>query len=126
MYYNRKLSEIHLAPKGASILSQILCINIGDQFLKAIKNKRVYQIVPLHSILINDILREFKTEMVYLGSINEKVSISGEINRTHNMSADLERNSIGYEIGFNRPDWKEIIKKKIEGKRENQGIFNYF
>lgn len=191
-----------------------LCINIGDQFLRAIKNKRVYQIVPLHALLINDILDSFQDNVVYLGSINwnkistsntsggghimgsiyfprngyffinreyiiifrkygkdprpdpkykEKSRISLEEWRTffkdtwnfpginqeiHNamfpeklprrlirmysfigdtvldpflgsgtttkIAADLGRNSIGYEIGFNRENWKEIIKKKIE------------
>ena len=65
-----------------------LCINIGDQFLRAIKNKRVYQIVPLHSLLINDILREFRDEVVYLGSINwNKVSTSNTSGGGHIMGS---------------------------------------
>ena len=189
-----------------------LCINIGEQFLRAIKNKRVYQIIPLHSYLINGILREFSDKVVYLGSINwNKVSTSNTsggghvmgsifyprngyffINReyiaifrkngkdpkpnpelkkksyipiedwrkyfkdtwnfpgitqeehdamfpeelprrlikmysfvgdtvldpflgsgtTCKIASELGRNSIGYEIGFNRENWKQIIKKK--------------
>ncbi len=204
-----------------------LCINIGDQFLRAIKNKRVYQIVPLHSLLINDILREFRDEVVYLGSINwNKVSTSNTsggghimgsifyprngyffINReyiaifrklgkdprpdpefktksyipieewrelfkdtwnfpginqeehdamfpeelprrlikmysfigdtildpflgsgtTSKTAVEMGRNSIGFEIGFNRDNWKNIIEKKIEsGIKKYPAKFNYF
>lgn len=197
-----------------------ICINIGDQFLRAIKNKRVYQIIPLHSYLVNELLREFGDKAVYLGSINwNKVSTSNTsggghimgsifyprngyffINReyiaifrklgkdpkadpelkkksyipiekwreffkdtwsfpginqeihdamfpeelpqrlikmysfvgdtvldpflgsgtTCKVASDLGRNSIGFEIGFNRKNWKALIKQKIE-----LGIKNY-
>ena len=204
-----------------------LCINIGDQFLRAIKNQRVYQIVPLHSHLINDILREFIDEVVYLGSINwSKVSTSNTsggghvmgsifyprngyffINReyiaifrklgkdprpdpelkeqsyipiedwrelfkdtwnfpgivqkdhdamfpeelprrlirmysfagdtvldpflgsgtTSKVAVEMGRNSIGYEIGFNRDSWKQIVKQKISsGVKNYPAKFNYY
>ena len=204
-----------------------LCINIGDQFLRAIKNKRVYQIIPLHSLLINQILTNFREELVYLGSINwNKVSTSNTsggghimgsiyfprngyffINReyiaifrklgkdpkpdallkersrisieewrkffkdswnfpginqedhdamfpeelprrlirmysfvgdtvldpflgsgtTSKMASDLGRNSIGFEIGFNRDNWENIIKRKIEtGAKIYPAKFNYY
>ncbi len=204
-----------------------LCINIGDQFLRAIKNKRVYQIVPLHSLLINEILREFGDDVVYLGSINwNKVSTSNTsggghimgsifyprngyffINReyiaifrklgkdprpdqelkehsyipiedwrelfkdswnfpgivqkdhdamfpeelprrlirmysfagdtvldpflgsgtTSKVAVEMGRNSIGYEIGFNRDNWKQIIKQKIgSGLKNYPAKFNYY
>ncbi len=204
-----------------------LCINIGDQFLRAIKNKRVYQIVPLHSLLINEILRDFRDEVVYLGSINwNKVSTSNTsggghimgsifyprngyffINReyiaifrklgkdprpdpefkiksyipieewrylfkdswnfpginqeehdamfpeelprrlikmysfygdtildpflgsgtTSKIAVEMGRNSIGFEIGFNRDNWKNIIKKKIEsGSKKYPAKISYF
>jgi site-specific DNA-methyltransferase (adenine-specific) len=204
-----------------------LCINIGDQFLRAIKNKRIYQIIPLHSYLVNQILIEFGKNIVYLGSINwNKVSTSNTsggghvmgsifyprngyffINReyiaifkkygkdprpdpqlkkasyipiekwreyfkdtwnfpginqeehdamypeelprrlikmysfigdtvldpflgsgtTSKVASDLGRNSIGYEIGFNRENWKNIIKEKIEsGSKNYPAIFSYF
>lgn len=204
-----------------------ICINIGDQFLRAIKNKRVYQIVPLHSHLINDILRDFDNEVVYLGSINwSKVSTSNTsggghimgsifyprngyffINReyiaifrklgkdpkpdpelkersyisieewrelfkdtwnfpgivqedhdamfpeelprrlikmysfigdtvldpflgsgtTTKVAVEMGRNSIGYEIGFNRDNWKQIIKQKISsGLKKYPAKFNYY
>ncbi len=204
-----------------------LCINIGDQFLRAIKNKRVYQIIPLHSHLINDILREFIDDVVYLGSINwSKVSTSNTsggghimgsifyprngyffINReyiaifrklgkdprpnqelkeqsyipiedwrelfkdtwnfpgivqkdhdamfpeelprrlirmysfagdtvldpflgsgtTSKVAVEMGRNSIGYEIGFNRDNWKQIVKQKISsGVKSYPAKFNYY
>ena len=204
-----------------------LCINIGDQFLRAIKNQRVYQIVPLHSHLINDILRDFFDDVVYLGSINwSKVSTSNTsggghimgsifyprngyffINReyiaifrklgkdprpnqelkeqsyipiedwrelfkdtwnfpgivqndhdamfpeelprrlirmysfagdtvldpflgsgtTSKVAVEMGRNSIGYEIGFNRDSWKQIVKQKISsGVKNYPAKFNYY
>ena len=204
-----------------------LCINIGDQFLRAIKNKRVYQIVPLHSHLINDILRDFGDDVVYLGSINwSKVSTSNTsggghvmgsifyprngyffINReyiaifrklgkdprpdqelkersyipiedwrelfkdtwnfpgiiqndhdamfpeelprrlirmysfagdtvldpflgsgtTSKIAVEMGRNSIGYEIGFNRDNWKQVIKQKVSsGLKNYPAKFNYY
>lgn len=204
-----------------------ICINIGDQFLRAKEApKKVYQIIPLHSYLVNEILRELKDEIVYLGTINwSKISTSNTsggghimgsifyprngyffINReyiaifrklgkdprpvselkqasyisieewreffkdtwnfpginqdihdamfpddlpyrlirmysfvgdtvidpflgsgtTTKVAASLGRNSIGYEIGFNRENWKQIIKKKIEsGEKKYNAVFNY-
>jgi site-specific DNA-methyltransferase (adenine-specific) len=196
-----------------------LCINIGDQFLRAIKKKRVYQIVPLHAYIINNILRDYKEQVVYLGSINwNKVSTSNtsgggkvmgsiyyprngyffinreyiivfrklkkdprpekrfkEVSRislkewrtffkdtwnfsginqdihdamfpeelprrlirmysfvgdtvldpflgsgtTTKVASKLGRSSVGFEIGFNRHNWKETIKKKIESGKKN-------
>ena len=66
-----------------------LCINIGDQFLKALKKpKRVYQIVPLHALLINEILKDFGDQMVYLGSINwNKISTSNTSGGGHVMGS---------------------------------------
>ena len=54
-----------------------LCINIGDEFLQATTPpKKVYQIIPLHAMIINDILENDPDDVVYLGSINwEKVTI---------------------------------------------------
>lgn len=46
---------------------------------------------------------------------------------TTKVAADLGRNSIGFEIGFNRKNWKEIIKQKIEtGFRKYPSKFNYY
>ena len=51
-------------------------INIGDQFLST-TTTQVYQIIPLHSMIVSRLLIEMKNELVYLGSINWlKVSTS--------------------------------------------------
>jgi len=69
--YMNKLIEIFKASVNALKPNSKLCINIGDQFLKAQKiPKRVYQIIPLHSMIINRLLIEMENDLVYLGSIN--------------------------------------------------------
>ena len=46
-----------------------LCINIGDQYIRA-NEDTPYQIIPLHAYLVNDILNNFRRKkIVYLGSI---------------------------------------------------------
>ena len=45
-----------------------LCINIGDQYLRA-DEKTLYQIIPLHAYLVNSIMNKHKNEILYLGSI---------------------------------------------------------
>lgn len=45
-----------------------LCINIGDQYLRATTDT-LYQIIPLHAMLVNDITSHFEKDVVYLGSI---------------------------------------------------------
>jgi len=57
-----------------------LAINIGDQFLSS-KNrynvKQVYQIIPIHALLVNDIVSRHQEDIVYLGSISwSKVTTS--------------------------------------------------
>lgn len=204
-----------------------LCINIGDIFLNKIKNKRPYQIIPLHSYITSEILNNLKDSVVYLGTIIwNKVSTSNTsggghimgsiyyprngyffINReyilifrkrgkdprpnknikelskislenwrtffkdnwnfpgvkqdihdamfpyelprrlilmysfvgdtildpflgsgtTIKVASDLGRNSIGYEIGFNRNNWQDIIKQKIEsGPKKFPAKFYYY
>jgi DNA modification methylase len=45
-----------------------LCINIGDQYLRA-DGKTPYQIIPLHAYLVNSIMNNHISDVVYLGSI---------------------------------------------------------
>src|SRR5437867_3266065 len=47
-----------------------MCINIGDEYLRAKGNTRPYQIIPLHSYIVNQILSKFsRNRVLYLGSI---------------------------------------------------------
>jgi len=45
-----------------------LCINVGDEYLRANGNTP-YQIIPLHAYIVNDIMNKFADRVVYLGSI---------------------------------------------------------
>ena len=45
-----------------------LCINIGDQYLRA-DGKTSYQIIPLHAYLVNSIMNKHIDDVLYLGSI---------------------------------------------------------
>jgi modification methylase len=45
-----------------------LCINIGDQYIRA-EGKTPYQIIPLHAYLVNNIMNKHSNDAVYLGSI---------------------------------------------------------
>ncbi len=46
-----------------------MCINIGDEYLRA-NERNPYQIIPLHSYVVNNILTNFGTRrVIYLGSI---------------------------------------------------------
>lgn len=54
-----------------------MAINIGDMFISAKKGKQIYQIIPLHAYIINDITSSYFDKIVYLGTINwRKVSTS--------------------------------------------------
>jgi len=76
--YMKKLTTIFTYCVKAMKPNSKLCINIGDQFLKAnTPPKKVYQIIPLHALLINSLITEMDEDIVYLGSIQwEKVSTS--------------------------------------------------
>lgn len=45
-----------------------LCINIGDQYIRA-DERTPYQIIPLHAYIVNDIMNKFRKKVIYLGSI---------------------------------------------------------
>jgi site-specific DNA-methyltransferase (adenine-specific) len=45
-----------------------LCINIGDQYLRA-DGKTPYQIIPLHAYLVNNVMNKHIDDVLYLGSI---------------------------------------------------------
>lgn len=46
---------------------------------------------------------------------------------TVQVASDLGRNSIGFEIGFNREDWKNVIKEKVEsGNKRFEAKFVFY
>ena len=45
-----------------------LCINIGDQYIRATE-KTPYQIIPLHALMVNNLMTKHRKQMLYLGSI---------------------------------------------------------
>ncbi|MHA1315787.1 MAG: DNA-methyltransferase [Candidatus Helarchaeota archaeon] len=97
-----------------------MVINIGDQFLSAKKGKSVYQIIPLHAMLINDILGRFRGKIFYLGSINwSKVTTSNTSGGGHVMgSIYFPRN--GY-FFINR-EYIIVFKKAGKDPRPNKTV----
>jgi DNA modification methylase len=45
-----------------------LCINIGDQYIRATE-KTPYQIIPLHALMVNNLMTKYREQVLYLGSI---------------------------------------------------------
>ena len=97
-----------------------LCINIGDQFLRAIKNKRVYQIVPLHSHLINDILRDFgddETIVVYTNENSMKEKLEKIDGCLKTVDYTQKEETVLVAVDFYFPiDLKKKLKKELKTK----------
>jgi site-specific DNA-methyltransferase (adenine-specific) len=95
-----------------------LCVNIGDQYLRATKDTP-YQIIPLHAMLVNNITNYFK-DVLYLGSIiwskipNTKTSggasVMGSYGRPRN----------GY-VSYNY-EYIAIFKKKGKDPKPDEGF----
>jgi len=66
--YMRKLNKVWSECIRVLAPSCRLCINIGDQYLRA-DGKTPYQIIPLHAYLVNNIMNNHVNDVVYLGSI---------------------------------------------------------
>lgn len=66
--YFRKLDRVWAGSIRALYRGCRLCINIGDQYLRATKSVP-YQIVPLHAMLVNRISEHYPDDLLYLGSI---------------------------------------------------------
>jgi site-specific DNA-methyltransferase (adenine-specific) len=109
-----------------------ICINIGDMYLRATKEVP-YQIIPIHSLLVNSITNENHDSVVYLGSIiwqkisNTKTTgganVMGSFGRPRNgyLSLDYEYIAIFKKIGDPPKAPKEIIEDsriKIDEWRE--------
>ncbi len=92
-----------------------LCINIGDQYLRATKDIP-YQIIPLHATLVNKISAKHKEDVLYLGSIIwQKVSTVNPTGGASVMgSYPYPRN--GYLTYFN--EYIAIFKKKVKEGEE--------
>ncbi len=66
--YFRKLSKVWAECIRTLAKGCRLCINIGDQYLRATE-VTPYQIIPLHAMMVNSIMDRHSKEMLYLGSI---------------------------------------------------------
>jgi modification methylase len=86
-----------------------LCINIGDQYIRATE-KTPYQIIPLHALLVNNLMTKHRKEMVYLGSIIWK-----KISNTKTTGGASVMGSYGYPrngyVSYNY-EYIAIFKKK--------------
>jgi len=109
--YMRKLGEVwsecvRVLNKGCR-----LCINIGDQYLRATE-KTPYQIIPLHALLVNSIMDHHSEEVLYLGSI-----IWNKISTTKTSGGASVMGSYGYPrngyVSYNY-EYIAIFKKKGE------------
>ena len=66
--YFRKLSKVWSECIRTLAPGCRLCINIGDQYLRATETT-LYQIIPLHAMLVNSLMDKHSKEILYLGSI---------------------------------------------------------
>ena len=93
-----------------------LCINIGDQYLRANSTKnKPYQIIPLHAYVVNHIMQNHIDNVIYLGSI-----IWNKIPTTKTSGGASVMGSYGYPrngyVSYNY-EYIAIFKKNI-GKGE--------
>lgn len=108
-----------------------LCINIGDKYVQTTKDKP-YHIIPLHSILINEINQNLK-DFIYLGSIIwQKISNTNSSGGGAFMgSYPYPRNGIitynfEYIAIFKKLGKSEIPKDKLKSKISIDEWKNYF
>ena len=88
-----------------------LCINIGDQYLRA-TDEKPYQIVPLHAYLVNNLMVNHSEEILYLGSI-----IWNKISNTKTSGGASVMGSYGYpRNGYVSYNYEYIAIFKKEGR----------
>lgn len=88
-----------------------LCINIGDQYLRA-TDKKPYQIIPLHAYLVNNLMVNHSEEIFYLGSI-----IWNKISNTKTSGGASVMGSYGYpRNGYVSYNYEYIAIFKKEGR----------
>jgi site-specific DNA-methyltransferase (adenine-specific) len=86
-----------------------LCINIGDQYIRATESTP-YQIIPLHAMMVNNLMTKHRQEIIYLGSIIWK-----KIPKTKTSGGASVMGSFGYPrngyVSYNY-EYIAIFKKK--------------
>ncbi len=86
-----------------------LCINIGDQYIRATESTP-YQIIPLHAMMVNNLMTKHRQEVLYLGSIIWK-----KIPKTKTSGGASVMGSYGYPrngyVSYNY-EYIAIFKKK--------------
>ncbi len=86
-----------------------LCINIGDQYIRA-SEKTPYQIIPLHALMVNNLMVKHREQLLYLGSIIWK-----KIPKTKTTGGASVMGSFGYPrngyVSYNY-EYIAIFKKK--------------
>ena len=96
-----------------------LCINIGDQYVRAV-GKTPYQIIPLHAYLVNSIMENHAEQIVYLGSI-----IWNKISNTKTSGGASVMGSYGYPrngyVSYNY-EYIAIFKKKGQSPKPQPEI----
>lgn len=85
------------------------CINIGDQYIRATE-KTPYQIIPLHALMVNNLMTKYREKILYLGSIIWK-----KIPNTKTTGGASVMGSFGYPrngyVSYNY-EYVAIFKKK--------------
>jgi len=66
--YFKKLSKVWAECIRVLSSGCRLCVNIGDQYLRATESTP-YQIIPLHAMMVNSIMDKHSKDVLYLGSI---------------------------------------------------------
>lgn len=138
--YFRKLSRvwsecIRVLEKGCR-----LCINIGDQYVRAIEDTP-YHIIPLHAMMVNSIMDKHSKEIVYLGSIiwnkisttktSGGASVMGSYGRPRNgyVSYNYEYIAIFKKKGKDPKPKRDIIERSTidlqEWREMFTGIWNF-
>lgn len=95
------------------------CINIGDQYIRATE-KTPYQIIPLHALMVNDLMTKHREEILYLGSIIWK-----KIPNTKTTGGASVMGSYGYPrngyVSYNY-EYIAIFKKKGKAPKASKEI----
>jgi DNA modification methylase len=96
-----------------------LCINIGDQYIRATENTP-YQIIPLHAMMVNNLMTKHREQVLYLGSIIWK-----KIPKTKTTGGASVMGSFGYPrngyVSYNY-EYIAIFKKKGNAPKQSKEI----